>query len=253
MSVVLQESVADALRGDPRQRPPVDHALADHLRVVVDDVARSAVGAGPRHVSASRLRVAPRRTDDAPAARLRGTLVTELLELAVVGFGITDPFEDAYAAWRAHTNVDALREYADQLSADDRARLATDVDAHGVTLLQRLGTVSPKWLPRTGVRVALPFAGGAVICHDVIDLAVGGPSAATASVALLDVTTGDLDEDTDRVLHYHALCELLRTSVAPVRVLGLSTATGEVATLEVTPDVLTAACHDLTTVLAVPR
>lgn len=248
-------TAAEALRGDRLARPRADRTVAAGLRADLEDLLASVPSLDartPRRVFSGDLRRRGAITSlpTSLAARLRGALVNELLELLVSGTTVDDPFTDAWATFAAGAPSGPLVDFGNELRGDDRAALATDVTAHWVTLSSALGEIRPTWLPRTGATAAVRLGGGRVVLHDVIDLAVGSPAAATASVALLDITTGGLSDGTDAVARYHALVECLRSTVAPLRVVTLSTLTGEVRGLEVTTDELRTALADVATVLA---
>jgi hypothetical protein len=235
-------TIADELRGDRHARPPADTSSAAGLRAALEDglyeILREAAPEATLVLRASSL--AGHHASDAPfasLARLRGTLVSQLLRLRVVGAAIDEPFADALAAWRAQRPEDALVAGFDQLDEDERARLSTEVTAHFVTLDRALGEVRAAWLPRTGVRATQRLHGGRVILRDTVDLMVGAVSE-VASVALLDVSTSPLGEQSDRILRYHALVQTLRTSVVPLRSTMFSSATGELRSLEVDHELL---------------
>jgi hypothetical protein len=174
--------------------------------------------------------------------RLRGVLVHQLFRLAVVGHVARDHFADACAAWRAEReDTSAL----DTLDPDERARLSTEVTAHGVTLASRLDVVNPAWRPRTSVAVVQRLGAGAVVCRDRLDLVVGSAGSSAAAVAILDVTTSPIDNDHLRVLRYHALMETFRSLAAPLRVAALSTATGDLVALDVDRELLRVGLDEL--------
>lgn len=247
MSMVLEDSVTEVLRGDRASRPPADHAIAAALWEHLETRVRSAVApTGSVRVGPTDLRATGGTpVESALAVRLRGALVTHLLALLTVGFPVTHPFADALAAWRAEGDSPDLVAYADSLDGDDLARVRTDVDAHGVTLVQRLGPVSPRWWPRTRVRTNLRLAEGRLCVVDTVDLVVGSTSGERATVALLDVTTSPHADTHGRLLRYHALCETLRTGVAPLRAVALSTATGETMVADVDRALLECAADEL--------
>lgn len=248
MSILLEETVAEVMRGDRDLRPLADRESAERVRGSLE----GALGAlrldatTPRHVTAADIRNHTLSAlDGAVASRLRGTLVAEILGLLSVGCPVGDPYGDAVDAWRASAPSGPLLQYADSLGGDERARLATDVDAHAVTLMQRLGPLSPRWLPRIGARSTVRLGRGGLTCHDVVDLTVGSTHSDYASVALLDVTSSPLGSGHERALRYHALVETLRSGVVPLRVVTLSTATGEISAFDVDGGLLDQAAADL--------
>ena len=109
----------------------------------------------------------------------------------------------------------------------------------------RLGSLAPWWRVRTKSSCVLRFAGGSVIVRDLIDVTVGSSHTARAGVALLDVTSSELGEDCLRLLRFHSLCWTLRSHVVPLRAVAVSSATGEIRSLDVTSEVLELAANEL--------
>lgn len=236
--------IAEILRGDPASRPPSDRHTAAGLRANLEDalylVSHGRRRSSPLLISPQDLRATFTGVvrQQAPLGRLRGILVAEILRLIAVGFVITDPYLDAVAAWMSTRPHPESKLAFDQLEPDERARLATDVTAHSVVLLQHFGHLQSTWNPRSSVSIIQHLGGGDVIVRDRIDLVVGSSSSLHSSVALFDVITGPLDNSSELVLNYHALLETLRTGVVPLRVVALSTATGEVLRHDVTTSLL---------------
>ncbi len=252
LATVNEPTVVDALRGDRVSRPPTDRWTASGLRAQIDDGLFAIFG---DDADGSVVTISPkdfRDHQDAVAsselALARGVLVSYVLRLVVAGVGLDDPYEDALAAWRSTdpSRVDAV---CATLDRDDLARLATDVRAHSATLLKTLGPINPLWRPRTALRVVQRLHGGRVICRDVVDLVVGSVGTERASVAIVDVTTSALGPTHERLMRYHALLHTLRTSVVPLRVAALSTATGEMWHHDVDNDTLQRGVADLLEIL----
>jgi hypothetical protein len=226
-------SVVDALRGDRTKRPLIDTASAAGLRSLLDDGIYEVLGAermtSPVVIRASSLHQRPRTTDitSSNLGTIRGVLVSQVLRLLSVGMSIDHAFDDAVCAWRGEVGSNELLEHLDRLDHDERARLATDLEAHCVTLTRALGEIPTRWQPRSAVRAVQRLAGGNVILRDVVDLVIGTTSADVASIALFDVTTSPLGEGAERTMRYHALLQTLRTSTMPLRTCTFSTATGE--------------------------
>jgi hypothetical protein len=250
-TLLSPDSVLDALRGNRASRPVRDTTSAATLRAALErelagelDAVRSRE---PLVLSAASLRRPAHASDlnDAARARLRGALVSVLLRLHVVGATLGRPFDDALGAWLAEGPSPALVEHLESLDDDDRARLATDVTAHYVTLSRALGEVPAEWNARTAVRASVRISDGRVVLRDTLDLVIGSAHADVAAVVLFDVTTGPLGEGAERVLRYHALVETLRTSVVPLRSAVFSSATGELWMREVDPEMLTRAIDEL--------
>jgi len=118
---------------------------------------------------------------------------------------IDHAFDDAVATWRAEVGANELIQQLDALDDDDRARLATDVAAHCVTLTRALGEIPARWMPRSAVRATQRLAGGNVVLRDVVDLMIGASTSDVASIALFDVTTSPLGEGAERSMRFHAL------------------------------------------------
>lgn len=242
-------SVLDALRhGD---RPGRDAQAAARWRAQLELVLGDALGPTmpdlPVVVSAATL---GRRADvldlhDSARARLRGALVSVLARLHAVGTPVGDAYEDAVAAWSAEVPAPGLRACFDALDADGRARLATEVTAHYVTLSRALGALPPAWPVRTAQRTSLRLAAGRVLVRDSVDLVLGASDADSTSVVLVDVTTSPLGENAERALRFHALVETVRAGEAPWRSAILSTATGELWQRDLDDELLARALEDL--------
>ena len=234
----------EALQGERSRRPLRDDTTASGLRSVLEDGIYTLLGAEktstPLIIRSSSLRQSPQTTDISlsPQGRIRGVLVSQVLRLLSVGVKVERPFEEALLAWRLSDSGSDLLTSLERLDAEELARLATDVTAHSVTLIRSLGDVPPRWLPRTSLRATQSLAGGSVILRDVIDLMVGTTSSRVANVALFDVTTSPLGEGAERAMRYHALVQTLRTSTVPLRTSAFSTATGEMWSLDVDPELL---------------
>lgn len=226
-------SVVEALRGDRSKRPLIDIASAGGLRSLLEDGIFEIIGAQrlatPLVVRTSSLhqRLATIDLAMSTPGRIRGVLIGQLLRLLSVGMSIDHAFDDAVATWRAEVGANELIQQLDALDDDDRARLATDVAAHCVTLTRALGEIPARWMPRSAVRATQRLAGGNVVLRDVVDLMIGASTSDVASIALFDVTTSPLGEGAERSMRFHALMHTLRTSVMPLRTCTFSSATGE--------------------------
>jgi hypothetical protein len=249
-------SVMDALRGERTDRPLANASAAAGLRAILEDAAFQLLGPSlvetPLVVRASSFRESSSPADPsfASLARVRGVLINQVLRLLSVGLELEDAFVESLAAWRAEVGSNDLTAFVDQLGDDDRARLATDVTAHAVTLQRSLGSLSSRWLPRSSLRAYQRLGGGNVVLRDVIDLMVGTTTSEEASVALLDLTTSPLGETHERVLRYHALVQTLRTGVVPLRSACFSTSSGELWCVDVDEELLVRAVDDVVAVLS---
>lgn len=244
-------TVIDSLRGERDRRPRANRTAAAGLRARLEDGVAALLGAAPREspvtVRATSLRPPPlgREPRGAPLAPLRGVLVTYVLRLISVGHPLDEIFDDALSAWRCADSQSELMRAMDSLSEDERARLAADVNAHGVTLRGSLGALSGHWCPRTSLRAHQRLGGGNVVLRDVVDLMAGSTLSEVSSVVLLDVTTGALDDDSEPVMRYHALVQTLRTSTVPLRTSIFSTATGELWHRDVDDELLARGVDDV--------
>jgi hypothetical protein len=259
MTILLSSSpisVINALRGDRAERPLANTTSAAGLRALLEDGIYEVLGknnpASPLIVRASSLRQKTNAIDlslSAPS-RIRGVLINQLLRLLCVGEHIDHAFDDAVLAWRGDVGSNDLVERLEQMDNDERARLATDVTAHAVTLTRAIGVLPSRWMPRSTVRATQRLAAGNVILRDVIDLMIGTTGNDNASVVLLDVTTAPLGENAERTMRYHALVETLRSSVAPLRTSTFSTATGDLWTLDVDHELLTRSANEVLDVIS---
>ncbi len=252
-------SVVEALRGDRSKRPLIDIASAGGLRSLLED----GIFDDRRRASSRRNRSSfeprrctgpstPRTSAASASGRIRGILIGQLLRLLSVGMSIDHAFDDAVAAWRGDVGDHELIQRLDALDDDERARLATDLDAHFVTLTRALGEIPARWMPRSSVRAIQRLAGGNVVLRDVVDLMIGTSTSDVASIALFDVTTSPLGEGAERSMRYHALMQTLRTSVMPLRTCTFSSATGEIWIRDVDYELLARSVDDVLATVAQP-
>ncbi|MGD0692493.1 MAG: hypothetical protein ABSA22_09135, partial [Acidimicrobiales bacterium] len=220
---LLEDGIFEIIGAQKLDSPLVVRTSTLHQRFATTDLAQSTSG------------------------RIRGVLIGQLLRLMSVGMSIDHAFDDAVTAWRAEVGSGELIEQLDALDGDDRARLATDIEAHCVTLTRALGEIPARWMPRSGVRATQRLAGGNVVLRDVVDLMIGTPTSDVASIALFDVTTSPLGEGAERSMRYHALMQTLRTSVMPLRTCTFSSATGEIWIRDVDYELLARSVDDVLT------
>jgi hypothetical protein len=250
------DSVLDALRGDRTARPRRDTTSAPTHRAALErGIANVLIGTPADTcvtLTAASLRRISQTRDlhDGTRGRLRGALVSILLRLHVVGTPLSSAFDDALTAWRAEGPSSELLTHLESLDDDERARLATDVMAHHVTLARALGDVPDEWSARTAQRASLRLAGGRVVLRDTVDLVLGSIHGDVAAVVLFDVTTAPLGDGAERALRYHALVETLRTSVVPLRSAVFSSATGELWLRDVDSEMLSRAVDDVVAALS---
>lgn len=240
--ITLAEILRDGRRFADRPRPVVD-GLRTQIVDGIFEIFGATPPATPTLIRASSFRSADHMAYT-PYGRMRGALLTQIVRLAMVSYVSNDPFGDAVTAWRASEGASELVDYFDAIDDDERARLATDVAAHAITLHQRIGDVPAQWRPRTAVRSRIRLANSQVELRDHIDLVIGSATSGTGTV-LVDVTTSALDENLERALRFHALTEALRSGTAPRFVAALSTSTGDMWRMFVDDALLQRAVHEL--------
>jgi hypothetical protein len=247
----------DVLRGERTLRPRANDSAAAGLRALLEDSIYELLGPELLEesvvVRTSSFRDGELDSASPSLAQVRGVLINQLLRLLSVGLDVEDAFTESLAAWRADVGSNEVTAFVDQLDDDERARLSTDVTAHGVTLARSLGPLSSRWLPRTSLRAYQRLAGGNVVLRDVVDLMVGTTVSDEASVALLDVTTSPLGETNEVVMRYHALVQTLRTGVVPLRSATFSTSTGELWSIDVDDELLRRSVDDVLRVVEKTR
>jgi hypothetical protein len=224
--LAASDDLVDALRGRAMVRPAADRGIAGGLRAWLDDGVFERLGVpqpGAVRITANDVAGAP--PDAGVVPLLRGALVAQLVRLRVAGVAWSSGFESARLALVA-SGRDDLVTRLEALDDDERARLATDVDAHAEVLVARLPVPPPRWSPRCGVRERVRVGGGAVELRGTVDVVLGSPGGPTTCVCLLDVTTAPLGERHERTLGFLALLETLRSGEPPLRVAVLSTADG---------------------------
>jgi hypothetical protein len=136
-----------------------------------------------------------------------------------------------------------LAEWIGQLPSAERSELRSEVERQADGLLRRWPTLDPTWLARTRETLRVPMADGRVELVARVDLAIGRPSRAEASVALIEATSGDRRSSHRDDRHLDALVETLRRGVPPFVVATYFTRTGEIDVDPVTPELLVAAAR----------
>ena len=253
-TAVAAKDLVLALRGERTARPRVDPSLAGGLRAWLEDDLALSVGTAdpstPLFLSPRTVVTEEARTDAPPLALARGALVGALVAQRLFLGEVDHPMDDALSALEADPGQRAIVEAVHQLDPDGFARLAAEVAAHDTVLQHSLGAIPSTWLPRSNVRLSVPLVGGRVILGAVANVVLGPPATSVATVCLLDVTTAPLDDLALARLGVLALIEALRSAAPPLRVASLSTATGEVAMLDVDDSVLTEALRRVVTTVA---
>ena len=235
------EAFLARLRGDATARPAVDPGLAGGLRDWLEDELSEAVAgladtAAPVRVTKDVLhqvlvceahllaeRRAPRRVTTDIA---RGTMVDLLFRQWVTTGSVVDPFTDALDALRVAED-DGVLAFVEQLTPDDRACLAAEVEEHAACIAECWPVLSSSWMARTQERLVVPLAGGRVLLSGRVDLAIGAPSAGRASVCIVEVKSGRRRVEHRGDVHLYALLETLRSGAPPFRVATFYTAGGE--------------------------
>jgi len=256
MTEPAPELLIEVLRGDRARRPRRDDARAAGLRASLEDHVFEIFGPARREtpvvVSSATLRGSGHGFElfDSTLSRARGHVISTAFRLLVAHVHVEDPYDDALGAWRGERPDDQLLSVIAHLDDDQVARLRADVTSHFATLTKGLGPVPSSWWPRTSQRARQLLGGGNVLLRDVVDLVVGSTHHEVASVALVDITTSPLGAGAERVMRFHALMQTLRTSVVPLRTSIFSSATGELWTLDVDPELLMRAVSDVVETMA---
>ena len=250
-TAVAAKDLVLALRGERAARPRVDPTLAGGLRAwLEDDLALSVADVAP----SAPLFLSPRTIIEGASqgstpslALARGALVGALVAQRLSLGDVEHPMDDALSALEADPSQRELVSSIHQLDPDGFARLAAEVAAHDTVLAHSLGAIPSSWLPRTNVRLSVPLVGGRVVLGAVVNVMLGPPASTVSTVCLLDVTTAELTDTVQARLGVLALIEALRSAAPPLRVATLSTATGDVAMLDVDDALLTTALRHVVT------
>ena len=263
---VLQgDALVARLRGDGDTRPPVDPGLAGGLREWLDDELAAAAATVPAQAVPVRLtkdlvnqvltceaHLDRRRAPPPPTPELVRGICVDLLFRQWVTIGrLGDPLDDALSALAASPDGATTTAAIAALDEAGRSELAAELAAHSRILTTGWPVPPPSWLARTQERLTVALAGGRVILQGVVDLALGSPSAGTASVCIVEVKSGRRRVEHRGDLQLYALMETLRSGAPPFRVATYYTATGELDVESVGREVLQGALHRL--VLAATR
>jgi hypothetical protein len=246
------DALLDRLRFTGRRRPPVDPDLARRLRARLEDgVTAEEGGVGPGvPVVVTKARLAGAldgvatlgqgdRQDPVPSPALAcGALVDTLFRQLVTVGTIGDPMTDGLAGLEVDGHHGELLVWIDRMPPADRTELEGEVTRQALGMQERWPVLDPGWLPRTRQRMRVPLLGGRVELVTRVDLAIGRPAVAEASVALVEVRSGDHRPVHRAELHYDALVETLRTGAPPFVVATYATRTGELDAEPVTEQLL---------------
>jgi hypothetical protein len=233
------------LRAAGTERPEVDAGLAGGLRAWLEDaallgVAPHAAGApgapGARRPAAAPSPVGPPVGRRLGLPELTACITRTLFRLTVTDGPPSHPFEDALSAIAVTARGAEVLDAVQLLRQRTRAALRTIARARGTAIGSDWPRIPAAWLPRTGERLRVPLAGGAVVLHARADLVLGRPSHGTASVCLVQVQVRDGDDGRARRLL--ALAETLRSGAPPVRVATYRPSSRELVCEEVTESLL---------------
>lgn len=239
----------DRLRLVDHPRPAGDPELVAHLRGLLETaVASSGAPAGRLLVTRDRLsrslacprhRRPPDGADPTVGPSLAcGALVGALFRQLVTVGQIGEAMADGLDALRVDDRQAALVAWIDQLAPPERAGLAAEVARQVDGLRRRWPGLDPRWLPRTQESIRVVLAGGAAELSARIDLALGRPAEVSASVALVDVTSGLRRPEHGADRGFLALVDALRSPAPPFAVATYYTRTGDLDVDPVTPALL---------------
>jgi len=246
-AATARDEVLALLRNGSGQRPRFDPGLAGGLRAWLEDAASLVVAA--RGEDAPALSLGPRQLlgdhedgdsggasngTELPPGVVRSYLVHALFRQIVTTGTVDDPLGDALGALGVDPARAELVRHVTGLPRGARTELAASLSAHVASLLALTPRFAPGWLPRTGDRVAIPLAGGRLTLVGTFDLLVGAPTAATASLCAVGLTTDGPWARARRTLHFLALLEALRTGTPPFRVALLHSGAGRYGVEDVT-------------------
>ncbi len=174
---------------------------------------------------------------------LRGVLVSSVFRLHLQLGPSDTPFLDAMSALEADVRQGGIVAAIRALSPGDLADLQRDVHLHAKNFGDRWPLLQAAWLPRTGIGMSVPLAGGRVVLRGWADVMIGAPRHDVASVCLVSIRSTPLHPLQREELHFTALVETLRSGIPPFRLASYSTLTGEIAAEPVTDELLKGAVH----------
>ena len=245
-------ALLDRLRVTGLARPTSDPDLVADLRSHIED-ASALMG-----VDGASLVVTPNSLADALACPAHapdrttpkefslplacGALVGALFRQFVTTGTVDDAFAEGVEALAVDEHRAPLVAWIGDLAPAERAELRAEVVRQAEGLRGRWPALDPAWLPRTRECVRVSLSGGVELVTRV-DLAIGRPTGAEASVAFVEVTTGSRRAVHRDVRRFQALMETLRSAVPPFAVATYFTRTGELEVDPVTPELLVAAAR----------
>ena len=233
---LCQATVVKGAKGNIGGDPTTDPAPPKPLVVTKDRLSRaldrdSPFGLHPSGAQAPSLPMACGALVDAPFRQL------------VTTGSIGDPMKDAREALALDDRHGDLLTWIDNLSAPERGALTAEVDRQSTDLVDRWPRLDPSWLPRTQVPMRVGLAGGSIELSGRVDLAIGRPELAVASVAIVEVKSGARRLEHRMDLHFYALVETLRSPAPPFAVATYYTRTGELDVDPVSDELLASAAR----------
>ncbi len=230
----------ERLRDRSTDRPHFDPSLAGGLRAWLEDGAADLVAArgdeapalylGPRQFLGNEDPGAPTSTTNGdtayPVPLMISVLVHALFRQLVTTGHLGDPMLDALDALSVVPRRAEMVTHITSMEPRARAALCAEVRRQARHLRRLTPAFSPRWLPRTDDRLAIPLAGGRVVLGGVFDLLVGEPVRGQASACAVQITSGGPWAAARGALHYLALLETLRHGVPPFRLALLDATAG---------------------------
>ncbi len=241
-------AVLGRLRGDPSRRPRTDPSLAGGLREWLEDGVGAATrelppGSPPVWIDRWAMSGRPPFDPDAPfnVSWARRAMLAVLFRQLVVTGRIDDPVADAVGAMAVDEGGARVLEGLRGLPPAERAAVRRAVLAGASVMASQWAAIPPAWRPRTRDRIRIPLAGGRVVLATSLDLVLGTPPGGRRTVCTvrLSAGAGSNADRSDRL--FDALLETLRSGAPPFRVATYDPTSGELETLDVVDDHLTAA------------
>ncbi len=174
-------------------------------------------------------------------ALARGALVDVLFRQLITVGTVGDVLSDGLDALSVEDHQIPLADWIDRLPRTALAELRAEVDRQIEGLRRRWPVLDPSWLPRTQESLRVPLAAHTLSAR--VDLAIGRPGEATASVAIVEVKSGTRRPEHRADLHFYALVETLRSLASPFVVATYYAATGELDVDPVDAQLLTTAAR----------
>lgn len=266
-----EPDLLDRLRTPAKERPVIGAGLGGGLRAWLEDgvVGMDAGGGSDRPIvvrDGTLLSMGPSaRADQRRRTRvcdLRECITRTIFRLTVSDRPPRHPFEDALCAISITERGPDVLQAVGRLEHQERAALREFARGRAETIAANWRRAPSAWLPRTGERLRVPLAGGAVVLATSADLVIGRPSDGTASVLLVRVLEERHDsggrrrencghENASRVRRLLALAETLRSVAPPWRVATYDANGGRLECEDTSERLLVSAVCDVLSVLEV--